>query len=106
MKTSNKILFAALLAAGIVGCGKEEPKPAAKAEAPAEPSVSVKIAHAGPLTGSIAHLGKDDENGVRLAVDQTNAKKIKIDGGAEDRVHDRRRSGRSKSRHHRRAKVG
>ena len=80
MKTSYKILFAAMLAAGVVGCGKEEPKPAPKAEAPAEPSVTVKIAHAGPLTGSIAHLGKDDENGVRLAVDQTNAKKIKIDG--------------------------
>ena len=80
MKTSYKIMFAALLAAGIVGCGKEEPKPAPKVEAPVEPSVSVKIAHAGPLTGSIAHLGKDDENGVRLAVDQTNAKKIKIDG--------------------------
>ena len=65
MKTSYKILFAAMLAAGVVGCGKEEPKPAPKAEAPAEPSVTVKIAHAGPLTGSIAHLGKDDENGVR-----------------------------------------
>ena len=80
MNTSYKILFAAMLAAGVVGCSKEEPKPAPKAEAPAEPSVTVKIAHAGPLTGSIAHLGKDDENGVRLAVDQTNAKKIKIDG--------------------------
>jgi branched-chain amino acid transport system substrate-binding protein len=80
MKTSYKILFAALLAAGIVGCGKEEAKPAPKAEVVAEPTVLVTIAHAGPLTGSIAHLGKDDENGVRLAVDQTNAKKIKIDG--------------------------
>ena len=80
MKTSYKVLFAAMIAAGIVGCGKEEPPPAAKAAAPAEPTVVVTIAHAGPLTGSIAHLGKDDENGVRLAVDQTNAKKIKIDG--------------------------
>ena len=80
MKTSHKILFAALLAAGVVGCNKEEAKPAPKAEAVAEPTVTVKLAHAGPLTGSIAHLGKDDENGVHLAVDQTNAKKIKIDG--------------------------
>ncbi len=81
MKTSYKVLFATLLAAGIVGCSKEEPKPAPKADAaPAEPTVTVKIAHAGPLTGSIAHLGKDDENGVALAVAQTNAKKIKIDG--------------------------
>lgn len=77
MKSSYKIVFAAMLAAGIVGCGKkEEPK----AAAPAEPTINVKIGHAGPLTGSIAHLGKDDENGVALAVAQTNAKKLKIDG--------------------------
>ncbi|MEQ1519390.1 MAG: ABC transporter substrate-binding protein, partial [Usitatibacteraceae bacterium] len=81
MKNSYKLVFAAMVAAGLVGCGKEEAKPAPKAEAPAaEPTVTVTIAHAGPLTGGIAHLGKDDENGVHLAVDQTNAKKIKIDG--------------------------
>ena len=80
MKSTHKIAFAAMLAAGVVGCSKEEPKPAPKAEAPAEPTVTVKIAAVGPLTGSIAHLGKDNENGVRLAVDQTNAKKLKIDG--------------------------
>jgi len=80
MKNSYKILVAALLAAGIVGCSKEEPKPAPKAEAPAEPSVTVKIAHAGPLTVKTPHLGKDDENGVALAVAQANDQKIKIDG--------------------------
>ena len=82
MKNSYKLVFAAMLAAGLVGCGKEEAKPAPKAAAaaPAEPTVTVTIAHAGPLTGSIAHLGKDDENGARLAVDQANAQKIKIDG--------------------------
>ena len=82
MKNSYKLIFAAMLAAGLVACGKEEVKPApvAAPAAPVEPMVTVTIAHAGPLTGSIAHLGKDDENGVRLAVDQTNAKKIKIDG--------------------------
>ena len=83
MKNSHKLVFAAMLAAGLVGCGKEEAKPApvvVAPAAPAEPTVTVTIAHAGPLTGSIAHLGKDDENGVRLAVDQANAQKIKIDG--------------------------
>ena len=28
----------------------------------------VKIGHAAPLTGGIAHLGKDNENGARLAI--------------------------------------
>ena len=46
----------------------------------AEEVVTVKIAHAGPLTGGIAHQGKDDENGVRLATDQANDKKIRIGG--------------------------
>ncbi|MEP7154528.1 MAG: branched-chain amino acid ABC transporter substrate-binding protein [Betaproteobacteria bacterium] len=81
MKTSYKVLFATLLAAGIVGCSKEEAPPAPKAAAaPAEPSVTVKIAHAGPLTVKTPHLGKDDENGVALAVAQANDQKIKIDG--------------------------
>lgn len=81
MKNSYKLVFAAMLAASLVGCGKEEPKvEPAKPAAPAEPTVVVKIAHAGPLTKKTPHLGKDDENGVALAVDQTNAKKIKIDG--------------------------
>jgi branched-chain amino acid transport system substrate-binding protein len=73
-----------LVAAAIVtayGCGKEEPKKAAEApKAPVEEVVVVKIGHAGPLTGGIAHLGKDDENGVNLAVQEATAKKIKIGG--------------------------
>jgi branched-chain amino acid transport system substrate-binding protein len=40
----------------------------------------VKIGHVGPLTGGIAHLGKDNENGARLAIEQANAAKTKIDG--------------------------
>ena len=40
----------------------------------------VKIGHVAPLTGPIAHLGKDNENGARLAVDDANAQKIVIDG--------------------------
>ena len=60
------------------GCGKSEPPPAPKAEAPQE--MIVKIGHAAPLTGGIAHLGKDNENGARLAVDEANARNIVIDG--------------------------
>ncbi len=75
-----------LVAASVIaiyGCGKkEEPKEAAQAPAAAPtPAVeTVTIGSAGPLTGEIAHLGKDNDNGVRLAIDQANAKHIKIGG--------------------------
>jgi branched-chain amino acid transport system substrate-binding protein len=41
---------------------------------------TVKIAHAGPTSGGIAHIGKDTENGVRLAVDELNAQNLVIGG--------------------------
>src|SRR5262245_40538582 len=47
-------------------------------------TLEVKIGHVGPLTGGIAHLGKDNENGARLAIEEANAAKIKI-GGKEVR---------------------
>ncbi len=42
----------------------------------------VKIGHVGPTSGAIAHLGKDNENGARLAVEELNAKGVKIGGKA------------------------
>ena len=42
----------------------------------------VKIGNAGPLTGAVSHIGKDIENGVRLAIDDANAKNPKIGGQA------------------------
>lgn len=60
---------------------------------------TVKIAHAGPVSGGIAHIGKDTENGVRLAVDDLNAqalviggKKIKFELAAEDDAGDPRQA--------------
>jgi branched-chain amino acid transport system substrate-binding protein len=78
MKTRLTPLAIAVSAAlGLAACGKEEPpKPAA---APA-PSMTVNIGHVAPLTGGIAHLGKDNENGARLAIEEANAAKIQIDG--------------------------
>ena len=80
----TKKLGLTLVAAALVtayGCGKkEEPKQAAAPAAPAVETVTVKIGHAGPLTGGIAHLGKDNENGARLAVEQATDKKLKIGG--------------------------
>src|SRR6187397_1321561 len=87
MNTHSKLGLTVLAAALVTfyGCGKEEPKKAeapkaAAAAAPAEETVTVKIGHAGPLTGGIAHLGKDDENGVHLAVDEATDRKVKIGG--------------------------
>ena len=60
---------------------------------------TVKIAHAGPVSGGIAHIGKDTENGVRLAIDDLNAqnlviggKKIKFEIAAEDDAGDPRQA--------------
>lgn len=40
----------------------------------------VKIGVSGPLSGANAFAGKDNENGVRLAIEELNAKKIKAGG--------------------------
>ncbi len=81
-KAATVLVAAALVTA--YGCGpKDEAKKTAdapKAAAPADDTMTVRIGHAGPLTGGIAHLGKDDENGVHLAIDEANDKKIKIGG--------------------------
>jgi len=81
MNQSVKVLSLSVAAAvAMFGCGKKEeaPKPAA---APAAPAVTVvKIGHVGPLTGGIAHFGKDNENGVRLALDEINATNPKLGG--------------------------
>jgi branched-chain amino acid transport system substrate-binding protein len=84
--TLNRSLGLTLVAAALLsvyGCGKEEPKQAATttpAAAPAMPEAVVKVGHVGPTTGPQAHLGKDNENGARLAIDDANAKGIVIDG--------------------------
>ena len=60
---------------------------------------TVKLAHAGPTSGGIAHIGKDTENGVRLAIDDLNSqnlviggKKIKLELVAEDDAGDPRQA--------------
>ena len=40
----------------------------------------VKIGHVAPTSGAIAHLGKDNENGARMAIDELNAKGVTIGG--------------------------
>ena len=40
----------------------------------------VKIGHVAPTSGGIAHLGKDNENGARMAIEDLNAKGVMIGG--------------------------
>lgn len=40
----------------------------------------VKIGHVGPLSGAQAHYGKDNENGVRMAIEDLNAQGVTIAG--------------------------
>ena len=40
----------------------------------------VKIGHVGPVSGPNAHLGKDNENAARMAIDELNAKGFTING--------------------------
>jgi branched-chain amino acid transport system substrate-binding protein len=67
MKKSAFALAGIAAALALAGCGQQQ-------------SSDIKIGHAGPTTGGIAHLGKDNENGARLAVEQANEAKIKLGG--------------------------
>jgi branched-chain amino acid transport system substrate-binding protein len=78
-------LAAALSALTLTGCQEEKKAPAAPvaaAAAPAAQEVTVKIGHAAPMTGPQAHLGKDNENAAKLAVEELNAQNLSI-GGAK-----------------------
>ena len=68
------------LSLGLGACGKKEEPPAPAAAPTAPAGITVKIGHAAPLTGGIAHLGKDNEAGVVLAIEEANAKGISLGG--------------------------
>jgi branched-chain amino acid transport system substrate-binding protein len=53
--------------------------------APVHAEDIVKIGHVAATSGPIAHLGKDNENGARMAVDELNAKGVVI-GGKKYRI--------------------
>ena len=66
-------------------CGqKDAPPPVAAPATPAapaaKPEVVVKLGHVAPMTGPQAHLGKDNENGAVLAIEELNAKGLEIGG--------------------------
>lgn len=88
MHTKFSVIALSVAAAfAFTACGqKEEPKPVAASAAPAapaaKPEVLVKLGHVAPMTGPQAHLGKDNENGAVLAIEELNAKGMEI-GGAK-----------------------
>ena len=72
-RTAIALAASALL---LAACGKGGDK---SAGAPGD-AMEVKIGHVAPLTGPIAHLGKDNENGARLALEEINKSGLTIDG--------------------------
>lgn len=67
------LAVAVLLAAG---CGQKTQNDGAQ---------TLRIGQVSPLTGPQAHLGRDNDNGARLAVDEINARGLKI-GGKKVRI--------------------
>ena len=75
----NELKLAVLAAAvSLAACGKKEEAAAPAAAQPEQ--LVVKIGHAGATSGPVAHLGKDNENGARLAIEELNAAGIQIGG--------------------------
>ncbi|MEQ1660826.1 MAG: branched-chain amino acid ABC transporter substrate-binding protein, partial [Hylemonella sp.] len=71
----NRVLLVVAAAALLVACGKKEEAASGAAALPV-----VKIGHVGPVSGAIAHLGKDNEYGARMAIDELNAAGVTING--------------------------
>jgi branched-chain amino acid transport system substrate-binding protein len=72
-----RLLLALTAAAVLTACGKTETQATAPQDAN---ELVVKIGASAPLTGPQAHIGKDNENGTRMAIDDANAKGIMIGG--------------------------
>lgn len=65
--------LAIALAVLVAGCGD-------KAQTETTDTKTLLIGQASPLTGPQAHLGKDNENGVRLALEEINAAGLTLNG--------------------------
>ena len=85
----NKFTLSVVASAAVLlaACGKKEEAPKAAAVTPAPAAAPapatelvIKIGHVGPTSGAIAHLGKDNEMGARMAIEDLNAKGVMIGG--------------------------
>jgi branched-chain amino acid transport system substrate-binding protein len=79
MMSSNKsaVFFTLLFVAALAACNKTGSQSATVGDSS---ELLVKIGASAPLTGPQAHIGKDNENGTRMAIDDANAKGITIAG--------------------------
>ncbi len=73
--TQPSLLLAALFAATLTACGESKTPAANSGDV-----LLVKIGAAAPLTGPQAHVGKDNENGTRMAIEDANARGVVIGG--------------------------
>ncbi len=69
--------FAFFVVVALSACGKSETQVAKPKETD---EVVIKIGASAPLTGPQAHIGKDNENGTRMAIEDANAKGVMIGG--------------------------
>ena len=65
------------VAVTLVACGKTETHATSSSDTS---ELVVKIGASAPLTGPQAHIGKDNENGTRMAIEDANAKGTMIGG--------------------------
>ncbi len=74
MRTELKLALVAA-AVALVACGQKDETAAGQGA-----GLVVKIGHVGATSGAVAHLGKDNENGARLAIEELNAAGVQIGG--------------------------
>jgi branched-chain amino acid transport system substrate-binding protein len=84
---SVRLLLWIAFSSSLVACGKSANEQTGSANKTASPvqavpagDLKVRIGAAAPLTGNQAHIGKDNESGTRMAIDDANAKGIVIGG--------------------------
>lgn len=81
IKTLSLATIAAIAAVACGGGNENAAQDAANKEAANAPTETVvKIGYAGPLSGPVAHMGKDAEHGVAVAIDEANEAEIKLGG--------------------------
>jgi branched-chain amino acid transport system substrate-binding protein len=88
MKNTARLTFMAAAVLALAACGKQgggatdaSGATASAASASADSSATVvKIGQVSPMSGPISHLGKDNENGAKLAISDLNAEGVTIGG--------------------------